>query len=203
MQSHSIHPLPESTTVGEAVLTTAGRMVARHVVHTVGPVYGVVDKPTYAKRTYLYFAYGSNMSSERLRARTPSAISLGRARLSGYTLRWHKLGRDGSGKCDIEPSATPGTAVWGVLYEINSTEKDGLDAVEGLGVGYDEHTVGVETDTVVREAVTYKARPDKIDSALRPLHWYKAHVIRGATEHGLPGEYVRRIAAVAVGEPAT
>lgn len=152
------------------------------------------DRPPATKETYLYFAYGSNMSGERMRARTASAISLGRARLPGYALRWHKLGRDGSGKCDIELSDAPGTTVWGVLYEINRAEKDGLDAVEGLGVGYDEHTVRVETGTVVREAVTYKARPDKIDSALRPLPWYKAHVLRGATEHGLPGEYVRRIA---------
>ncbi|MDE0178311.1 MAG: gamma-glutamylcyclotransferase [Gammaproteobacteria bacterium] len=163
---------------------------------------GEQDKPTATKDTYLYFAYGSNMSSERLRARTPSAISLGRARLPGYTLRWHKLGRDGSGKCDIEPSDAPGTAVWGVLYGINSTEKAGLDAVEGLGVGYDQHTVRVETGTVVREAITYKARPDMIDAALRPLDWYKAHVLHGATEHGLPDEYVARITAVAVGESA-
>ena len=160
------------------------------------------QKPTATKDTYLYFAYGSNMSSERLRGRTPSAISLGRARLPGYALRWHKLGRDGSGKCDITPSNASGTAVWGVLYRIDGAERDGLDTVEGLGVGYDEHTVQVETDTVVREAVTYKARPEKIDAALRPLAWYKAHVLHGATEHGLPDEYVRRIAAVAVGEPA-
>jgi len=158
---------------------------------------------TAARRTYLYFAYGSNMSSERLLARTPSAVSLGRARLPGYTLRWHKLGRDGSGKCDIESSDAPGAAVWGVLYRIDGAEKDRLDAVEGLGVGYDEHTVRVEADSVVREATTYKARPDKIDPALRPLAWYKAHVLHGATEHGLPDEHVRRIAAVAVGQPAT
>ena len=31
---------------GEAVLTTAGRMAARHVIHTVGPVYGTVDAET-------------------------------------------------------------------------------------------------------------------------------------------------------------
>jgi len=159
------------------------------------------DQPT--QGTYLYFAYGSNMSSERLRGRTPSAISLGRARLPGYAVRWHKLGRDGSGKCDIVPSDAPDTAVWGVLYEINRAEKDGLDSVEGLGVGYDEHTVRVETDTVVREAVTYKAKPDKIDAELRPLAWYKAHVLRGATEHGLPDEYVRQIGEVPVGEPPT
>ena len=163
---------------------------------------GERDQPTATKDTYLYFAYGSNMSSERLRARTPSAISLGRARLPGYTLCWHKLGRDGSGKCDIEPSDAPGTTVWGVLYEIDRAERDGLDSVEGLGVGYDEHTVQVETDTVVREAVTYNARRGKIDAALRTLDWYKRFVLRGATEHGLPSEYVARLTAVAVAEPA-
>ena len=34
---------PEGLPSGEAVLTTAGRMVARHVIHTVGPVYGTID----------------------------------------------------------------------------------------------------------------------------------------------------------------
>ena len=144
--------------------------------------------------TYCYFAYGSNMSSERLRGRTPSAVSLGRARLPRYALRWHKLGRDGSGKCDIEATDSPGESAWGVLYEIDSADKRGLDAVEGLGVGYDEQTVFVETENDVAQALTYKARPDKIDPTLRPLPWYKAHVLRGAREHGLPDEYVQRIA---------
>ena len=159
-------------------------------------------KATAVRRTYLYLAYGSNMSSERLLARTPSAVSLGRARLPGYALRWHKLGRDGSGKCDIEPTEAPGDAVWGVLYEIDLADKDHLDDVEGLGVGYDEQAVRVQTNTGVSDALTYKARPDKIDPRLQPLAWYKAHVLHGATEHGLPDEYVRRIAAVTVGEPS-
>ena len=146
------------------------------------------------KRTYLYFAYGSNMSSERLRGRTPSAVSLGRARLAHHGLRWHKLGRDGSGKCDIEPADTPGESVWGVLYEIGCADKHALDTVEGLGVGYNEQTVRVETADGVEKALTYKARPDKIDPTLRPLAWYKAHVLLGAREHGLPDRYVQRIA---------
>jgi O-acetyl-ADP-ribose deacetylase (regulator of RNase III) len=31
---------PEGLPTGEAVLTTAGKMTAKHVIHTVGPVYG-------------------------------------------------------------------------------------------------------------------------------------------------------------------
>lgn len=34
---------PAGLPVGEAVITTAGRMPARHVIHTVGPVYGMHD----------------------------------------------------------------------------------------------------------------------------------------------------------------
>jgi len=31
---------PQGLPTGEAVITTAGRMPARHVIHTVGPIYG-------------------------------------------------------------------------------------------------------------------------------------------------------------------
>src|SRR4051812_34602223 len=31
---------PKGLPVGEAVITTAGRLPARHVIHTVGPIYG-------------------------------------------------------------------------------------------------------------------------------------------------------------------
>lgn len=34
---------PKGLPTGEAVLTTAGRMPAHYVIHTVGPVYGVAD----------------------------------------------------------------------------------------------------------------------------------------------------------------
>ncbi|MCY4058707.1 MAG: O-acetyl-ADP-ribose deacetylase [Gammaproteobacteria bacterium] len=37
---------------GEAVLTTAGRMVARHVIHTEGPVYGTVDAEATLAKCY-------------------------------------------------------------------------------------------------------------------------------------------------------
>ena len=43
---------PEGLPSGEAVLTTAGRMVARHVIHTVGPVYGTVDAEAKLAKCY-------------------------------------------------------------------------------------------------------------------------------------------------------
>ena len=99
------------------------------------------------------------MSSARLTARTPSACVVGPGRLPGHALRWHKLGRDGSGKCDVIVVDTGSTAVvWGVLYRIDCAEKADLDRIEGLGVGYDEHEVVVATEAGEVAARTYRAR---------------------------------------------
>jgi hypothetical protein len=48
----------------------------------------------------VYFAYGSNMSTARLRQRMPSCKPLGTAVLSEHKLRFHKRSTDQSGKCN-------------------------------------------------------------------------------------------------------
>lgn len=150
-----------------------------------------------AATTYRYFAYGSNMSGERLRQRTPSACAIGIARLPGHGLRWHKLGRDGTGKCDIAPCGMgEKEVVWGVLYDIAVAERALLDRIEGLGVGYSEARVRVATAAGCVLALTYQAKPDKIDPTLRPLPDYKAFVLRGAVEHGLPADYIAALRQV-------
>jgi hypothetical protein len=40
--------------------------------------------------TVKYFAYGSNMNTQRPRERTPSAIARGIGYIVGYDLRFHK-----------------------------------------------------------------------------------------------------------------
>ena len=147
------------------------------------------------ERTYRYFAYGSNLSTERLRARVPSARARGRGRLLHHALRWHKIGRDGSGKCDIVPTSAP-SVVWGVLFDVAQDEKPALDAVEGLGIGYFEKEVRIVTDDGECLALTYHANPARIDAALRPFDWYKDYVVRGAREHGLPADYIRELEVV-------
>jgi len=135
-----------------------------------------------------YFAYGSNMLTARLRERVPSAAAIGIGRLVGHALRWDKRsGRDRSGKCDAEATGRQEDVVWGVLFELDPDEKPALDRAEGVGVGYIDKTVQVSTDAGPVTAVIYYAT-DK-DPSLRPYHWYKALVIAGAREHGLPAGY--------------
>lgn len=48
----------------------------------------------------VYFAYGSNMSTVRLRERMPSCKPLGIATLPGHALRFRKRSTDKFGKCN-------------------------------------------------------------------------------------------------------
>jgi hypothetical protein len=57
-----------------------------------------------------------------------------------------------------------------------------------------EKMVNVLTEAGPVTAVTYYAT-DK-DASLRPYHWYKALVIAGAREHGLPASYRSRLELV-------
>ena len=89
--------------------------------------------------TFLYFAYGSNMSERRLRKRVSSAKVVGTGVLKNYCLTFHKPSKDGSGKCAIE--CCKSDEVYGVLFEIDKYQKCCLDKVE---VGYKPKCVKIE-----------------------------------------------------------
>ncbi|MDQ6436203.1 gamma-glutamylcyclotransferase family protein [Mesorhizobium sp. LHD-90] len=138
----------------------------------------------------VYFAYGSNMSTARLRKRMPSCEPLGIAILPGHTLRFHKRSTDKSGKCNAFASGN-NRSVIGVLFSFDPTQRDKLDEAEGVGSGYEHAMVTVINDKGRRRKVlTYLATPDYIDDSLKPYSWYKDFVLAGGREHGLPPEYI-------------
>lgn len=143
----------------------------------------------------LYFSYGSNMSLQRLSKRISSTKFMNTARLYEYELKFHKKSYTKSGKCDVAYTGNEEHVVHGVVFEIDEDDKKALDGYEGCGSGYEEKTVTLELpDGEKIEAFTYYAT--NIDPSLRPFHWYKEHVVRGAKEHGLPDDYVRLIEQV-------
>lgn len=144
---------------------------------------------------FLYFAYGSNMLTERLIAakRCPSARPLAAAYVDGYALEFSKKSsKDGSGKATLIPYDD--RRQYGVLFEIDDRELDQLDHEEGVGKGYDRHdrfaVIRADTGETV-PAKTYlatKPRPD-----LRPFDWYLALIVAGARQHGLPQDQIERL----------
>ena len=131
----------------------------------------------------LYFAYGSNMASRRMRTRVPGARALGRARLAGWCLVADKPGRDGSAKTNLAPD--PGACVWGVLWTLRESDLLALDRFEG---GYERVAVTVDADARAVAATTYASPLRGAPPGLE--RGYKAFVLEGAREHRLPPEWL-------------
>lgn len=153
--------------------------------------------------TFTYFAYGSNMLDERLRHRTrcPSARVLGTGAAAGWRLAFTKRGADGSGKATLLRSARASDCVHGVLFEIDSAERDALDRVEGPGYErLDDLAVerAGEGRAVTVLASVYVAREGALDPALIPFDWYRDLVLAGALRHVLPADAVAALRALTV-----
>ena len=71
----------------------------------------------------LYFAYGSNLSSLRLQQRVPSARLVTTGRLLQHALLFHKIGRDGSAKCNAFYTGLEADTLYGALYRIEPKDK--------------------------------------------------------------------------------
>ena len=136
------------------------------------------------------------MASARLKSRTPSARFVATGFLKGHVLKFHKRSKDGSGKCNAYYTGRETDHLWGVVFEIDLSEKRNLDKAEGLGNGYEERAVIIECQGGPVDAVTYLAQPTAIDNSLLPYQWYKDFVVDGANENGLPVPYVRRLRSI-------
>ncbi len=143
----------------------------------------------------LYFAYGSNLSFQRIFHRTPSARFIEVAKLFNHELVFHKASIDGSGKCDVIETSNEDSYAIGVVYEISSQDKPKLDYYEELGVGYKEKSITV-TSNKGNPLSVFLYYAIQIDTSRQPYHWYKEHVLRGAKEHQFDIDYIKQIEAI-------
>ncbi len=142
----------------------------------------------------LYYAYGSNMSTRRLRERVESAQAIGTARLRGKRWACNKLGRDGTGKANLVDDPTG--LVWGVLWRIDPGEWPRIDRFEG---GYQRVEVHVETvDGGEHRALTYVS--ERLTQRPVPSAPYRDWLLEGAREHGLPDAWIELLTRLATDE---
>jgi len=139
------------------------------------------------------FAYGSNLSTARIRARVASAQPVAVGYVPRRQLVFHKRSMDGSAKADAYWTGSDDHRLWGVVYEIHKDDKPILDECEFLGLGYDEREVDVIHANGLLKSWSYIARQEAIDRTLLPYHWYHQFVLQGAREHGLPEEYINTL----------
>ena len=118
---------------------------------------------------YLYFSYGSNMSSMRLKKRVESAEVISSGILENHKLVFHKKStKDGSGKCDAFLTNSPNDKVYGVVYSIHKNDLKRLDSFEDLNGGYKKEDVDIAIVNGEKvKAFTYIAT--NIEKSLLPL----------------------------------
>ncbi len=139
-----------------------------------------------------YFAYGSNMDSQRMNKRHVSFSQRVHAVLKGYTLAFNKVASDDprEGKANIVPKIDG--IVEGVLYEIPESDLPKLNIHEGFPRHYYHKTVTVQTDSDASfNSLTYVAQPDKIREGLKPTREYLGHLI--AAQDILTKTYIKKL----------
>merc|ERR1719228_2719331 len=147
------------------------------------------------EETFLYFAYGSNMLTERIKINNPSARFQGLAKLKGHKLDFNHLSKKwGGAVVTIEEEHT--REIWGVLWQLSKTDLPRLDKQEGVPKLYRRKPVDVETeDGVSVSAFTYQMSIPPLEDR-RPSTLYRQVILSGAAEHSLPAHYRQELESI-------
>lgn len=136
----------------------------------------------------LYFAYGRNMNPEILQEKIGDDFAtVGKGRVKGVRLVFHRPGGDGTGKADLQDHR--GSEVEGAVYDIPDASFVILDRFQNVEGGLcRRQAVTVQTSRGELEAITYRA--NKFRTGLKPDPEYLRDLIAGAQAHRLSEEYI-------------
>jgi gamma-glutamylcyclotransferase len=134
-------------------------------------------------QTFLYFAYGSNMLTSRMRSRCPTAVLRTIAIARDHVVTFGKPSADKSGKATLRASSNPRSLACGVIFEISSKELRGLDRAEAGYIRREDFPVECMRSGETIQAYTYFSKEHNTE--LRPYDWYLALLLAGVQEHGL------------------
>lgn len=126
----------------------------------------------------------------------PSANLLGVVELDKYRLAFHKKGQDGSSKCNLVRTDSEFDRVYGAVYELEQEHKNVLDCFEGTGYGYRDQQIMLQCQGQAYKCFTYFAQQSHIVEKLKPYHWYKQLVVRGARYLRFPDSYLVLIESI-------
>ncbi|XP_071650735.1 gamma-glutamylcyclotransferase [Temnothorax longispinosus] len=150
--------------------------------------------------TFLYFAYGSNLFSKRIRLSNPTAVMKNIGYIKNFRLDFHRYSKrwQGASATIVE---TENSVVWGVVWELNKCNLATLDKQEGVQDDiYHPMTVNVETpDGTTLTCRVYQQcnnpkeyiKPENYPMDRRPSPLYLNMILKGAEENNLPTDYMK------------
>ena len=127
-----------------------------------------------------YFAYGSNMNSDRVRQRKMSFESASSGRLLDYSLRFNKRSVKYPGAAAANVVASAKGVTEGVVYRlVDPVQIEMMDPYEGYPVLYRRTALPIVTKAGVVDAWVYIANEDHVAEGLAPAQWYLNHLLAG------------------------
>ena len=142
---------------------------------------------------FLYFGFGSNMDTNRIKLSNPTAIYIGNGYIDDYELAFYiangKVG--GWGGATATLNEVKGKRTWGTIWKIGMENLASLDKQEGvpyLYIRYKE-TVTTENGEKVKCVVYRLNEAVKVRDGDKPSKKYIKVMREGAMEHNLPKEY--------------
>jgi gamma-glutamylcyclotransferase (GGCT)/AIG2-like uncharacterized protein YtfP len=160
----------------------------------------------------LYFAYGSNLDPDQMRARCPDCRTVGLASLPDhrltFPLRFEPWGGGTAGVAHAH-----GGTVWGAVYELSEADLAALDEYEGWKGPGDHHNL---YDRDLTTVVLTRADDGSIPRRVRaytyfartlnptpPSRRYLDTILKGARHHRLPPEYIEWLESIEVASETT
>jgi gamma-glutamylcyclotransferase (GGCT)/AIG2-like uncharacterized protein YtfP len=145
-----------------------------------------------------YFAYGSNLNFDQMRARCSSAKFLCIARLPSHRLAFSRKSiKRQCGVADVIPQT--GSVVWGAVYEIQKSDLAQLNSDEGVNSGayvrIDDQVVLDQGGKAIKVAI-YIA--NKQPNPPLPNAQYKNLIVSGARHWKLPEEYILKLEQIEI-----
>ena len=146
---------------------------------------------------HFYFAYGSNMNSQRVKRRGLDFTSVFAGTLKGYYLSFNKrsvvhLGAASANIMKQSQDSHRNDFVEGVLYHLaDECQIELMDPYEGYPLRYDRIMVDVQTQEGVKSVWTYTANKAYLQEGLKPNTWYLEHLLAGKSY--LSDEYYQRL----------
>lgn len=143
----------------------------------------------YLVRKQLYFAYGSNMETDQMTKRCPSAEKVGVGLLKDHSLVFNRKGTYRTGGVgSIERQK--GERVYGVIWRISLDDLLRLDETEDPNAYQRERLSVSDLQGERYDCHIYKAIPE---GQFEPDPTYLCHVTTAAREAGLPDEYILKL----------
>ena len=128
----------------------------------------------------IYLAYGSNLNTEQMSMRCPTAKVMGAAVLKDYRLVFREV-------ASVEPHKGAETPV--LLWTIKPLDELALDRYEGYPHLYRKETVEVELDGEIVEAMVYIMNP--VRPYATPNPYYYTTILEGYKEFGFDAQYLK------------